>query len=106
MSSASARSTGASRNTTSAIASASTPPSPSMTHGPNSLSVCRPAISSRAPRTIGETRSATSPSAGPAAASRSAAAAVTASGSASPSRTSPRSVLCAIASPVSFTTTG
>ena len=47
---------GAGRNTTSAIASASTPPTPSITVGPNCSSRKTPAISSRLPPTIGATR--------------------------------------------------
>ena len=106
MSRASSASIGTTRNATSATASASTPPTPTMTHGPNCGSVCTPAISSRDPRTIGATSNATSPSSGRAAARRSTAAAATASGVVRPSRTSPRSVLCAIVSPDSLTTTG
>jgi hypothetical protein len=77
-----------------------------MTHGPNCRSRTRPAISSRVPRTIGATSTDTTPSAGVATPCSSTAAARTASASRRPSRTSPRSVLWAIASPHSFTTTG
>ena len=72
---ASSRSIGTSRNTTSASASASTPPTPSITVIPNCGSRLSPAISSRVPRTIGATRRPTSPSLGTAAARSSAPAA-------------------------------
>ena len=88
------------------MASASTPPTPSITVIPNCGSRLRPAISSRVPRTIGATSRPTSPSSGRAAASSSAPAASTASADASPRRTRPRSVLWAMASPHSLTTTG
>ena len=67
-------STGAGRNTTSATASARMPPTPSITVGPNWASRSTPAISSRLPRIIGATSTATSPSSGVAAASSSVAA--------------------------------
>ena len=101
-----ASSSGTDANTTSRSASASTPPTPSITHGPNCGSRTRPAISSREPRTCSATSRPTRPSSGRAFASSSAAAPRTASPSRSPSRTRSRSVLCAIASPHSFTTTG
>ena len=53
------RRAGTSRNATSPSASASTPPMPSITHGPNCGSRTSPAISSRLPRTIGATSSST-----------------------------------------------
>src|SRR5262249_42730031 len=65
-----------------------------------------PAISSRRPRTCSATRTSTAPSSGRASARSSADAARTAVASATPSRTRSRSVLCAIESPQSFTTTG
>ena len=65
------RRAGRRRNATSPSASASTPPTPSITHGPNCGSRTRPAISSRFPRTIGATSSSTAPSSGRAAASSS-----------------------------------
>ena len=86
-------STGAGRNATSAIASASTPPTPSITIGPNCGSRIIPTMNSRAPDTIGATSSDTSPSSGRAAASNSSAADRTAASSASERRTKPRSVL-------------
>ena len=58
---------GTSRKLTSAIASARIPPKPIITQRPNCASVCRPAISSRAPRTIGATSRSTAPSSGVAA---------------------------------------
>ena len=97
---------GAAANTTSESASAATPPRPNNTHGPNCGSRTIPAISSRLPRTISATSSCTSPSAGRTFASNSLAAARTASAFARPSLTKSRSVLCAIASPHNFTTTG
>ena len=105
-SSAVTTSTGAGRNATSAIASASTPPTPSMTIGPNCGSRIIPTMNSRAPETIGATRSETSPSSGRAAASSSSAAIRTAASSLTPSLTNPRSVLCAIASPFNLMATG
>ena len=66
-----ARSSGTRRNATSPSASASTPPTPNITHGPNCGSRTSPAISSRVPRTIGATSSSTGPSSGRAAASSS-----------------------------------
>ncbi len=106
MSSASASLSGTSRSTTSATASARTPPTPSMTVGPNWGSSDRPAISSRVPDTMGATSTPTSPSAGVAAASRAVAASSTAPASRRLRRTRPRSVLCAMRSPHSFATTG
>ena len=97
---------GTGRNTTSATASASTPPTPSMTLAPNCGSRTMPAMSSRLPLIMGATSSDTSPSAAVALPSNSAAAASTAASSARRSFTRPRSVLCAMASPHSFTTTG
>ncbi len=97
---------GAGRNCTSAIASATMPPTPSITLAPNCGSRTTPAINSRLPEIIGAINSDTSPSAGVALAKRSVAAASTAVLSTSLSRTKPRSVLCAIAAPHSFTTTG
>src|SRR5690606_34887645 len=97
---------GTSRKATSATASARMPPTPSMTVMPNCSSRCSPAISSRLPRSIGATSRCTSPSSGRAAARSSSAAAATDAASLSPSRTRPRSVLWAIPSPPSFTTTG
>src|SRR5680860_1562916 len=88
------------------MASASTPPMPSITHGPNWGSVWSPAISSRLPVTMGITRSSTVPSSGRARPRSSPAASRTASASTSRRRTRPRSVLWAIAGPHSFTTTG
>ena len=80
---------------------------PSITHGPNCGSRTRPAMSSRVPRTIGATSSSTAPSSGRAAASSSLRGrARPPRRRARPRRTRPRSVLCAIASPHSFTTTG
>ena len=99
-------STGAGRNTTSAITSAITPPIPSITVGPNWGSTSIPAISSRVPLIMGATNRWTSPSAGVAAAKRLVAASVTASALLSRKRTRPRSVLWAMLSPPSFTTTG
>jgi hypothetical protein len=72
------------RNTTSAMASARMPPTPSITLAPNCGSRTTPAMSSRLPDTIGATSTDTGPSSGVAAASRSAAACSTAP--ASPSR--------------------
>ena len=77
-----------------------------MTHGPNCGSRTTPAISSRRPRTISATRSPTSPSSGRRSPSSSRAAARTPAASAMPKRTRLRSVLCATASPQSFTATG
>ncbi len=105
ISSASTRSTGTRRNATSARASASTPPTPIITHGPNCGSRSTPAMSSRLPCTIGATRIPTAPSSGTAASSRAVDAARTSSSPCSPSRTRPRSVLWATPSPQSFTTT-
>ena len=62
---------GTSRKATSATASARIPPTPSITVMPNCASWCRPAISSRLPRSIGATSRCTSPSSGRAAASSS-----------------------------------
>ena len=75
--------------------------------GPNCGVGCRPAMSSRLPRTIGATSRSTGTVVGRrgARAARSAACS-TAAASARFRRTSPRSVLCAIASPLSLTTTG
>ena len=103
---ASLRLIGTGRNTTSATASANTPPTPSITFGPNCGSRTMPAISSRLPLTIGATSTVTAPSAEVAFASRSAAADSTDAASVSRRRTSPRSVLWAIASPHSLATTG
>jgi hypothetical protein len=97
---------GAAAKTTSPSASVRIPPSPSSTHGPKLGSRTTPAISSRLPRTISATSSVTGPSSGRALASSSAAAARTDAASPSPSRTRSRSLLCAIASPPSFTATG
>ena len=101
------RSSGAGLNTTSATASARIPPTPSITVGPNWRSRSMPAISSRFPATIGATSNETSPSDGSAASKQLGRGGV-ARLLASPSRrrTRPRSVLWAIASPHSFTTTG
>ena len=99
-------SSGAGRNTTSAIASARMPPTPSITVGPNCGSRSAPTMSSRLPCTIGATRTVTSPSAGVAAARRSVAAASTSAAVRRLRRTRPRSVLWAIASPLSLATTG
>ena len=100
MSSASAPESGTSRNATSPSASVSTPPIPTITHGPNCASVCTPAMSSRVPVIMGATRRSTAPSSGRGGREqRRRAAARTASASVRPSRTRPRSVLCAIASP-------
>ena len=68
------RSSGAGRNTTSAIASAKIPPIPSMTLAPNCGSRTTPAINSRFPWTMGATNTVTGPSSGRAAASKSVAA--------------------------------
>ncbi len=106
MSSAVGSSSGAGRNTTSATASARMPPTPSITIAPNWASWTTPAISSRLPDTIGAINTSTSPSAGVAAPSSSVAAASTAARSPRRSLTNPRSVLWAIASPLSFATTG
>ena len=99
---ASACESGAAAKTTSPSASVRMPPRPSSTQGPNCGSRTRPAISSRLPRTCSATSSATAPSSGRAAASSSRAAARTAAASPSPRRTRSRSVLCAMASPQSF----
>jgi hypothetical protein len=88
------------------MASASTPPTPSITAIPNCGSRTSPAMSSRLPATIGATRTPTAPSSGRAASSSSVAARLTASASASLSFTRPRSVLWAMASPHSLATTG
>ena len=106
ISAASRSSIGTSRKATSATASARMPPTPSITVIPNCGSRWSPAISSRLPDTIGATSRWTAPSSGRAAARRSVAAARTASSSPRPRRTRPRSVLCAIESPPSLTTTG
>ncbi len=105
ISAASAAVIGRGRNTTSAIASASTPPTPSITFRPNCGSSTTPAISSRVPRTIGATSSWTGPSAGVDAPSSSAPAWRTCSAVVRLSLTRPRSVLWAMASPHSLTTT-
>jgi hypothetical protein len=97
---------GAGRNTTSATASARTPPTPSITVGPNCTSRSRPTISSRLPEIIGATSTPTSPSSGRAAARSSEAARSTAGPSARSRRTRPRSVLWAIEWPTSLATTG
>ena len=81
ISSAVISSSGAGRKTTSAIASARMPPSPSITVGPNCSSRNNPTISSRLPRIIGATSTPTSPSSGRAAANSSVAAAETAAAS-------------------------
>ncbi len=99
-------SSGAGRNTTSAIASARTPPTPSMTVGPNCGSRSAPTMNSRLPFTIPATSTFTVPSSGVAAASSSAAAAATSAGLRRSRRTRRRSVLWAIASPLSLATTG
>ena len=101
-----AASTGAGRNTTSAIASASTPPMPSITVAPNCGSRTAPTISSRRPSIIGATSNSTSPSSGCTAPSSESAASRTASASTMPRRTRPRSVLWAIRSPLSLRATG
>ena len=106
ISSASTRSIGTRRNVTSAIDSARMPPMPSITVIPNCGSRLTPAISSRMPRSIGATSTCTSPSSGRAAARSSDAAATTSAALVMPRRTSPRSVLCAMASLQSLTTTG
>jgi len=103
---ASTRSMGTRRMATSARASAKMPPMPSITVMPKVGSRCTPAISSREPRAIGAISTFTSPSAGVADASSSSAARSTSSVFCRPSRTNPRSVLCAIASPHSLATTG
>ena len=99
-------SSGAGRNTTSAIASARIPPRPSMTVGPNCGSRTTPAMNSRLPAIIGAIRTLTSPSACSTRLRSSAAAASTATRSARRNLTNPRSVLCAIVSPLSLATTG
>ena len=104
---ASTRSIGTRRMATSATASARMPPTPTITVMPNCGSSASPAISSRLPRTIGATSTATSPSSGVAAASSSvAAAAHRRRRQPRPRRTSPRSVLWAMWSPHSLATTG
>ena len=74
-------SSGAGRKTTSATASARTPPTPSITVGPNWGSRSSPMINSRFPATIGATSTWTSPSRSVAAANSSAAADSTAAAS-------------------------
>ena len=106
ISSASTSVIGTRRIATSATASASTPPMPTSTVGPNCSSWETPAISSRVPETMGATSTPVASSSGLAASSSSCAAAATAPGSDNPRRTSPRSVLCAICSPHSLTATG
>lgn len=106
MSCASLTPSGASRTATSSMASAKTPPTPTITAGPNCGSRITPAMSSRFPDTMGAIRIDTSPSSGRAAASSSLAAVYTAAVSARPRRTRPRSVLWAMVSPHSFAATG
>ncbi len=106
MRAASARETGAIAKDTSLWISARIPPIPKSTHGPNWGSRTRPRISSRFACTISATSSVTGPSSGTAFARSSLAAAATAAAAPSPRRTRSRSVLCAMASPQSFSTTG
>ena len=96
---------GAGLKTTSFSASAMMPPTPSITVGPNCASTSMPTMNSRTPETISATSRCTSPSAGRAAPSSSVAASRTASSPVKRRRTRPLSVLCAIASPPSLTTT-
>ena len=91
---------------TSATASARMPPTPSITVMPNCGSSASPAISSRLPRSIGATSTPTSPSSGGGRGQQVGGRGRTASASARPSRTRPRSVLWAMASPHSLATTG
>ena len=77
-----------------------------MTNNPNCGSRKTPAINSRLPDSILAIKSETSPSSTVALANNSRAAVAVASAEPRPSRTSPRSVLCAIESPHNFTTTG
>ena len=106
ISAASSRVIGTSRKATSATASASTPPTPSITVMPNCASWWRPAISSVARDHRGHRAgdlAVLGPGGGEQLGRRRPR---TASSSASPSRTRPRSVLWAMASPQSLATTG
>ena len=106
ISSASTRSIGTRRIETSAIASARMPPTPTITVMPNCGSRASPAISSRLPRTIGATRTPTSPSSGTRGGEQLVGRATHGGGVAQAEPDEPRSVLWAIASPHSLATTG